>query len=157
PRPETWIQWAVGPLAPRTPPPEDLCHIFTERPVYRPDETVHVKGHLRRRERGTPSPLSFAGTVVIQGPGEQTWKRPVTLTPGGSFYTAFSETNLPTGDYSAHLEDAKKKRYGNVAFRIDAYRIPTFEAELHAPANVPLGGELQVWLTSTHYAGAKLA
>ena len=55
------------------------------------------------------------------------------LTPGGSFYTAFSETNLPTGDYSAHLEDAKKKPYGNVSFRIDAYRIPTFEVELHAP------------------------
>src|SRR5436189_48119 len=154
---ETWLQWAFEPLAARTPPPEDLCHIFTERPVYRPDETVHVKGYLRRRERGTLSPLSFAGTVVIQGPGEQSWKRPVTLTPGGSFYTAFSETNLPTGDYSAHLEDAKKKPYGNVTFRIDAYRIPTFEVELHAPDKVPLDGEFQVALTSTYYAGGKVA
>src|SRR2546426_43230 len=154
---ETWLQWAFEPLAARTPPPEDLCHIYTERPVYRPDETVHVKGYLRRRERGTLSPLSFAGTVVIQGPGEQTWKRPVMLTPGGSFYTAFSETNLPTGDYSAHLEDAKKKPYGNVTFRIDAYRIPTFEVELHAPDKVPLDGEFQVALTSTYYAGGKVA
>ncbi|HUE30641.1 MAG TPA: MG2 domain-containing protein, partial [Verrucomicrobiae bacterium] len=154
---ETWLQWAFEPLAARTPQPEDLCHIFTERPVYRPEETVHVKGYVRRRARGTLLPLSFAGTVVIQGPGEQTWKRPVTLTPGGSFYTAFSEANLPTGDYSAHLEDAKKKPYGNVTFRIDAYRIPTFEVELHAPDKVPLDGEFRVALTSTYYAGGKVA
>src|SRR5207249_2500543 len=65
--------------------------------------------------------------------------------------------NLPTGDYSAHLEDAKKKPYGNVTFRIDAYRIPTFEVELHAPDKVPLDGEFQVALTSTYYAGGKVA
>src|SRR5947208_13033330 len=119
--------------------------------------TVTETRYLRRRERGTPAPRSFTGTVVIEGPGEQSCKRPVTLTPGGSFYTAFSETNLPTGDYSAHLEDANRKAYGNVTFRIDAYRIPTFEVELHAPDKVPLDGEFQVALTSTYYAGGKVA
>jgi len=60
---ETWLQWAFEPLAARTPQPEDLCHIFTERPVYRPDETVHVKatcaaasgGRSRRSASRVPS------------------------------------------------------------------------------------------------------
>ena len=50
----TWLQWTVEPLAGRGPQPERLAHIFTERPVYRPEEDVHIKGYLRARERGTP-------------------------------------------------------------------------------------------------------
>jgi alpha-2-macroglobulin len=154
---ETWLQWAFESLGARIPQPEELCHIFTERPVYRPEETVHVKGYVRRREKGTLVPFGFAGTVVVEGPGDQSWKRPVTVTDRGSFYVAFSESNLPTGEYSAHLEDEKSRKYGNVTFRVEAYRIPTFEVELHAPDKVPLDGPFDVTLTSTYYAGGKVA
>jgi hypothetical protein len=154
---ETWLAWAFRELAPRRPAPEDVCHIFTERPVYRPEDVVHVKGWLRRRAQGRLAPRDFAGLVVIDGPGNQTWTRPVTLGPQGGFYTAFKEQNLPTGDYGAHLEDKEGRHYGHVAFRVDAYRIPTFEVELHAPDKAPLDREFEVGLTSTYYAGGKVS
>src|SRR5262249_36381138 len=38
---DTWLQWTQGPLEERATPDYDLAHIFTERPIYRPDESVH--------------------------------------------------------------------------------------------------------------------
>ena len=54
---ETWLQWTVEMLQGRGAPPRVLAHLFTDRPVYRPGEEVHIKGYLRTRADGhlTPS------------------------------------------------------------------------------------------------------
>ena len=155
---ETWLQWAFAPLANRGPQPETLCHIFTERPVYRPEEHVHIKGYLRRRESGRLSPLAIDGLLIVEGPGDLAWKYPVKLTAAGSFYHEFTEASLPTGVYHAHLEDLKREeRWGEVSFRMEAYRIPRFEVALHAPDRVPLDHDFQVSLTATYYAGGRVS
>ena len=51
----------------RGPQPEDLCHIFTERPVYRPEEEVHIKGYLRHRERGDADAAQLDGSWSSKG------------------------------------------------------------------------------------------
>lgn len=158
PMPEPWLQWAVGSLAGREPPVLTLCHIFTERPVYRPDEKVYIKGYLRQRERGHLSLLPMEGFVVVEGPGDLKWRYPVTLNAAGSFYHAFSEEKLPTGEYTAHLEEKKiGTRYGKVTFRLEAYRIPEFEVALHGPTKTPMDKEFEVSLTATYYAGGRVA
>ena len=53
---ETWLQWTVEALEGRGTPAQVLAHLFTERPVYRPEEEVHVKGYLRRRTSGRSLP-----------------------------------------------------------------------------------------------------
>jgi alpha-2-macroglobulin len=173
---ETWLQWAFAPLSGRGPQPETLCHIFTERPVYRPEDVVHIKGYLRWRDKGRLWPENWDAFVVVEGPAnqpteetdsekdaapsasaDQVWKYPVALTPEGSFYYAFSEKNLPTGKFTAHLENKQGYRCGKVAFRMEAYRIPTFEVQLHTADEVPLDREFEVKLTSSYYAGGKVA
>lgn len=153
----TWLQWTQDPLSGRAPAVETLCHIFTERPVYRPEEEVYVKGYLRHRENGKLSPVVIPGFVVVQGPGDLSWRYPVQLTAAGSFHWTFKEAKLPTGLYSAHLEDAKKNSWGHVSWRAEAYRLPTFEVQLHAPDQVPLDRQFDVSLTATYYAGGKVA
>ena len=97
-------------LAGRGPQPETLCHIFTERPVYRPEETVHIKGYLRTRDRRAARPRTrLTGKVVVEGPGDLVWRYPVTVTEAGSFYRAFDEKELPTGIYRAHFEDDERR------------------------------------------------
>jgi len=155
---DTWLQWAYLPLDERGPQPETLCHVFTERPVYRPEEEVHIKGYLRRREKGRLTPLRIDGWVVVEGPGDLAWKYPVALTADGSFYHKFAEPQLPTGVYRAHLEDKdRKERWGDVSFRMEAYRIPRFEVTLHAPDEASLDKEFEVSLTATYYAGGKVS
>lgn len=154
---QSWLQWTQQPLAGRQAEAETLCHIFTERPVYRPEETVYIKGYVRIRERGTLKPPAMSGTVVVEGPGDLVWRYPATLTAMGSFYQAFAAEKLPTGVYRARFETAKGATLGRVSFRMEAYRIPEFEVQLHAPDRTPLDREFKVGLTATYYAGGQVA
>jgi uncharacterized protein YfaS (alpha-2-macroglobulin family) len=154
---QVWLQWTQGMLAGRAPGPADLCHIFTERPVYRPEETVHIKGYVRVRDRGTLRPLAAPGTVVVEGPGNLVWRFPVIVSQLGSFYQAFAAEKLPTGVYRARFQDGQGATLGTVAFRMEAYRIPEFEVQLHTPDRTPLDREFKVALTATYYAGGQVA
>lgn len=154
----TWLQWAFEPLGGRGPQVERLCHLFTERPVYRPDEDVHIKGYLRERERGHLKPITMQGWVIVEGPGGLAWRYPVTLTAAGSFYHKFHEENLPTGTYTVHLEGQdRRERHGGASFQIEAYRVPRFEIALHGPEQASLDKAFEVSLTATYYAGGKVS
>jgi hypothetical protein len=163
PRRENWLGWTQQEnLGGRGPLPEALCHIFTERPVYRPEETVHIKGYLRRRAGGHLKEITDPGLVVVNGPGGLVWRLPVTVTAEGSFYHAFKQAKLPTGVYTATFESTggadtfAGQTYGRVSFRMEAYRLPKFEVLLHAADVVPLDREFKVGLTATYYAGGRV-
>ena len=154
---ENWLDWAFQPLLARGAQAETLCHLFTERPVYRPEDEVHLKGYLRERVKGTLHPLPAEdGTIVVEGPGDLVFRLPVSVSASGSFYHLFKEKNLPTGVYNAHYEDGHKRPFGHVSFRMEAYRIPEFEVDLHGPDQAALDREFQVSLTATYYAGGKV-
>jgi uncharacterized protein YfaS (alpha-2-macroglobulin family) len=153
----TWLQWAFESLASRGAQPEHPCHIFTERPVYRPEEEVHIKGYLRLREGGRLTPISMPGWLIVEGPGDLSWKYAMTVGKNGSFYHKFKEADLPIGTYRAHLENEKRdRRFGRVSFRIEAYRIPRFEVALHGPDRAKLDASFEVSLTATYYAGGRV-
>ncbi|MBI3785090.1 MAG: alpha-2-macroglobulin [Deltaproteobacteria bacterium] len=156
---DRWLQWAFEPLATRGEHVQDLCHIFTERPVYRPEDEVHIKGYTRQRYKGTLRPSTFPADVIVQGPGgeDQVWTLPIAITERGSFYAKFAEANLPTGEFQAFLQPQHGERCGPVKFRMEAYRIPDFEIQLHSPDRVPLDREFDVKLTASYYAGGKVA
>jgi uncharacterized protein YfaS (alpha-2-macroglobulin family) len=162
PRRESWLGWTQQDLGSRVPAPEVLCHLFTERPVYRPEETVHIKGYLRRRAGGHLKQITDPGLVVVDGPGGLVWRLPVKVTAEGSFYQAFKQAKLPTGAYTATFESSggADTRPGNtcgmVWFRMEAYRLPKFEVLLHAADVVPLDREFKVGLTAAYYAGGRV-
>lgn len=155
---ETWLDWAFEVLEGRGPMAETLCHLFTERPVYRPEEEVHFKGYLRERVAGRLHPLPAGEwTLVVTGPGDMVWRFPVAVSEGGSFYRLFKEKNLPTGVYDAHLEDKRERRFGRMSFRMEAYRLPEFEVDLHGPDRTALDKAFEVSLTATYYAGGRVS
>jgi uncharacterized protein YfaS (alpha-2-macroglobulin family) len=157
PSQETWLQWAFEELDERGPQAETLCHIFTERPLYRPEEEVYIKGYVRRRSRGQLAIVPGAGSVVVRGPGDLEWRYPATLTPAGSFFQKFAAEKLPTGEYAARFEDAAGVSLAEVSFRVESYRLPTFEVRLGAPDAVPLDRDFTVGLAATYYAGGRVA
>jgi uncharacterized protein YfaS (alpha-2-macroglobulin family) len=154
---EGWLQWTQESLDDRVPRPETLAHLFTERPVYRPDDEVHIKGYLRRRDKGHLEIVPGSAWLVVEGPGDLAWKYPVEMSAAGSFYHKFKEKDLPTGTYHAHLEDTKRENHwGRATFSIEAYRIPTFEVNLQGPDQAPLDRAFDVSLTASYYAGGKV-
>lgn len=155
-----WLQWAVtSHVGQRGDQPKTLCHLFTERPVYRPEEQVHIKGYLRKRHEGALTKIrSMEGLMIeVRGSGDLSWRLPVTLTDAGSVYQTFREEGLPTGVYTATLMTKRRGRLCSVNFRMEAYRIPKFEVQLHGPSSAPLDRPFEVKMTASYYAGGPVA
>jgi uncharacterized protein YfaS (alpha-2-macroglobulin family) len=152
-----WLQWTVEPVEDRKEVPQTLCHVFTERPIYRPDEPVHIKGFVRQHEGGRLSVKPASGTVVITGPDDEEWRLPVTLSKSGSFYQKFDKPTDATGDYKVRYESADQQSCGDFPFKKEAYRLPTFEVLLDGPEKTPLDSEFDVSATARYFAGGLLA
>src|SRR5581483_12372097 len=84
--------------------PRTLCHVFTERPIYRPEEPVHIKGYVRSYRGGTLSYATRGGTLVVTGPSKQEWTIPLKLDESGNFYHKFDAETPATGDYKVSFK-----------------------------------------------------
>lgn len=136
--------------------------ICSERPVYRPEDTVHVKGYVRDIHLGLISvPSSGEGRISITGPSES-WEYNVDMSKYGSFNFDFFEEERPTGVYNFSLQfSSNPQKYGyttiaNSSFRIDAYRVPKFEVKLHSKDIVPNDKPFTVKSVASYYAGGKV-
>ena len=79
-KPESpWLSWTTNPAVDRSEAPRALCHVFTERPIYRPEEPVHIKGYVRTYRGGALSYATRGGTLIVTGPSKQEWLIPVKL------------------------------------------------------------------------------
>jgi alpha-2-macroglobulin len=157
-RPETpWLQWTTRDLAPRQEKPVTLCHVFTERPIYRPEEPILIAGMIRRGYQGGLSYATGSGEVVIKAPGDQEWRLPVTLDEIGGFHVKFAEKTEPTGDYSIQYQPKDGEPCGAITVKKEAYRLPTFEVVLNGPATAPLDAPFHVDLLARFFAGGMLS
>lgn len=157
---DTWLQWTQAALTDRSEPDRDLVHIFTERPIYRPEEPVHIKGFLRHYSAGNLTRYSGKATLIITGPDKTEWRRDVTVNENGSFYDLFDEKTEATGDYSVKLEvpaPGGVETIGGMTFKKDAYRLPTFEVQLTGPDQTGSDKPFQIKLAATYYAGGVVA
>jgi uncharacterized protein YfaS (alpha-2-macroglobulin family) len=158
---DTWLQWTQEDLGNRAEPDRDLVHIFTERPIYRPEEPVHIKGYIRHYSDGTLAFGRYKATIVITAPDNTEWRRDVKVGENGSFYDLFEEKTTATGIYKITLElqspDGPKQTLGSVSFKKEAYRLPTFEVHLSGADKTASDQPFQVKLAATYYAGGVVA
>lgn len=153
---ETWLQWTGRSLADRAQPDADLVHLFTDRPIYRPEEPVHIKGYLRHYADGVLSLEQPKAVLVVTGPDDSQWRHDVTIDAQGGFYDLFKEKTAATGDYKVTLElqteDGPAQR-GALTFKKEAYRLPTFEVRLSGAEKTASDKPFTVKLAATYYAG----
>ena len=153
-----WLDWLRRDPRQLKDKPVQKAHIFTERPVYRPEEPVHIKGYVRSRDRGV---LKYGGdrsrSLVVEGPGDKKWTYPLTFTTSGSFYYKFDEEELPTGYYQASIfDDIEQEHLAVVSFEKESYRIPRFEVQLFGPDTVPTDRAFTLTMTADYYAGGRV-
>lgn len=143
---------------------EAKAFLFSERPVYKPEDTVYIKGFVRDWKEGN---LLIPDTrrdfqVTVKGPGGREWEFPVKISPFGSFNLEFKDKELPTGYYSAVLS-GQSDGFGSMSvlatvyFQMEAYRIPTFEVKIQTRDRYPMDKPFKVTLTADYYAGGRVA
>jgi uncharacterized protein YfaS (alpha-2-macroglobulin family) len=155
-----WLSWVTNAnLDSRHPAPQILCHIFTERPIYRPDDPVHVKAFIRRLADGllTPGGQGRKVQLVITGPDQNaSWQYNVKPDAGGNLHYLFNDKTTDTGMYQAEL-DVDGNACARVNFIKDAYRLPRFQISMNGPDRIALDKPASIGMTAIYYAGGPAA
>ncbi|MYI86473.1 MAG: hypothetical protein F4081_06740 [Dehalococcoidia bacterium] len=124
--------------------PSTKGHLYSDRPIYRPGETVFLKGVVRDEDDASYS-LPGADqtyTVTIRDASyEQLPEMTVGLSELGTFAI---EVNLrddaPTGSYWVSLRD-DDGFIVSTRFRVSAFRVPEFEVEVEAEGTDFVAGD----------------
>lgn len=134
-------------------------YIYTDKPVYRPGHTVHLKGVLRWRERGTLRVLDASDVEVrITDPNNKVIfreRRPVD--EYGSVHVAFP---IPAGAALGHYCVTIQRGDHNEmhAFEVQEYRKPEFEVIVSPGSRFVLQGEkAKIVVRARYYFGQPVA
>lgn len=163
----SWLRW-LGQAPP--PPATDklVGFIFTERPIYRPGETVYFKGWLRKRVSGA---LGAPGTLEdgaaekefgLEAEGPDGVSRPLKLsfTELFGFSGELADKDPPSGRWALRLYQRQGTGRAVIAtrgFQVEAYRIPAFELRLSGPKLARLDGPFTVKASAKFYAGGNVS
>ena len=157
-KPDTaWLSWTTSDVSDRRPAARTLCYVFTERPIYRPEEPILIAGMIRRYDHGSLAYATGGGEVLVSGPGDQQWHLPATLDELGGFHLKFDQKTDATGDYSIQYQPKDGEPCGAVTVKKEAYRLPTFEVVLNGPQRTPLDAPFSVDLIARFFAGGLLS
>ncbi|MCA3011799.1 MAG: hypothetical protein INH41_05290, partial [Myxococcaceae bacterium] len=76
----------------------------------------------------------------------------------GAFSGTFQESGVPTGEYEARLsEGAPNAVVARRSFRVEAYRVPTFEVQLSGAPRVRNDGPFKVKAVARYFAGGNVS
>ncbi|MDX1616307.1 MAG: Ig-like domain-containing protein, partial [Candidatus Promineifilaceae bacterium] len=137
--------------------PDQYIYLYTDRPIYRPGDTVHFKGILRDTNYGR-YPLPTDETVSL---------RMMFLNEYSEVDFSFSATADENGEFSGEYEipdDASLGNYqlyysnGDVfterTFTVAEYRAPDFQVAVTAPETDQLRGQAgEVTVEATYFFG----
>ncbi|RQW84508.1 MAG: hypothetical protein EHM79_13735 [Geobacter sp.] len=131
-------------------------YLYTERPAYRPGQTVNFKGVLRKM---VGEGYALTGTVKVRvtvtDSGEQTlMEKEYPVSSAGSFNgDLVLPAQPPLGDYFVRAEVGNQSFQSS--FKVLEYRKPEFEVTVSAGKKFHVGGDpVPVALKARYYFGA---
>ena len=151
-----WLRLVSSGTNDVAPKPKNICHVFTERPVYKPEDPVFISAYLRSYLHGKYEKFRGEAIIDVSGPGGLNWRYTESISAFGSVHKKFTEPKLPTGHYSVKIS-VNKTHCASVNFRKEDFRLPKFELNLNAPTETALDKPFDVNLYAKYYAGGKVS
>jgi alpha-2-macroglobulin len=136
-----------------------FTYLYTDRPIYRPGDTVYYKGIVRQPNFGRFSlPTMREGTLRIEpayyyGEGGLSESFPVTFDSDGVFYGEYVlPPDAPLGTLNLFLEGTEWETYRSIS--VAEYRAPEYLINLTPEKDEALRGEqVQVLLEANYFFG----
>ena len=144
-------------------PAEATAYIYTDRPLYRPDQPVYFKGIVRMDndlEYLLPPQENQEVEVIISSYEEEIYKEKLPLSDYGSFDGEIMlDSGAALGAYSIQARfPGSKTIIGSVNFTVAEYRKPEFIVDVSAsPADVLVGETFTGTVSAQYYSGGALA
>lgn len=146
-------------------PERSLAYPITDRPVYRPGQTVKYRIWLReatyREDRKLKNYAGKKFSVVIADPqGKEIRNETVTTDEAGSISGELQlDGRAALGAYTLSLTHPPSwDIHGSVSFRVEEYKKPEFEVKVDVPdAPVKLGETVTAKIRAEYYFGGPVA
>ncbi|MGZ6060081.1 MAG: alpha-2-macroglobulin family protein, partial [Myxococcaceae bacterium] len=127
--------------------PQSMGFATSERGIYRPGDTVDIKGMLRYRRLGvitTPVNGTRADVSVTDARGKEIWSRSIPLSDFGTFSAEVPiDAAAPLGTYSVRVvaEVTSDRISTGTSFRVEEYRPPQFKVDVTTASSEALSGQ----------------
>lgn len=140
---------------------EHLAYVLTDRPLYKPGETVGFKVFLRSREDGpsVPVPNTLLTLYVRDASGRELAKPQLrTNALGTANYTLNLAANTQLGAYSMWITaDGLSLNQSSGSFRVEEYKPPEYTVSV-SPVNKPAPGDpLKFKVAASFFFGGPVA
>jgi hypothetical protein len=134
-------------------------YIYTDRPVYRPEQKVYFKGILRRLgEGGYEIPASRTLNVSIADQeGTEIFNKDLPLSSRGTFKGDVElPPEAPLGYYEISASIGESRANGS--FEVAEYKKPEFKVSVSTPRNfVPVGEKTKFTVEAKYFFGSPVA
>src|SRR5581483_809459 len=137
-------------------------YAFTDRPAYRPDETVHWKALVRVRNNDGPwvTPAKQILDYDITDPrGQKVASGTATLNEYGSYWADLKLTpQMALGRYTITFHDRNGAARGYAAlFSLEEYKLPEYVVSVSIPNQYRLGDTVEAAVDARYYFGGPVA
>ncbi len=142
-----------------------IGNVTTDRPIYRPNHTVHIRGAVRRLEHEQYTLLEPDENVwleVLDPQDNSVFSAAVPLSEFGTFNTSIMlDSTASPGIYTISVLDEQKEIWQQISqgsFTVAEYRKPAFELEL-TPENSDIvqGEPLNIAIAAKYFSGGAVA
>lgn len=132
-------------------PPGPRAYLYTDRPIYRPGQTVHYRAVVRQSYNGRYAlpEMDEVQVAVLDGAGRELETQTLPVSPWG---TAHGEFEIPSGsDPGIYRLDTG---IGDVPFTVAEYRKPEIDLEVElSPEIVQAGQDLEARVLARYFTG----
>ncbi len=137
-------------------------YLYTDRPIYRPGQTVYFKGIVRADDDANytiPADLRTLTVRVDDPQGKELYNERLPLSDMG---TLFGELTLdeaaPLGTYYIQMQEPELDFYTSASFTLAEYRKPEFQVAVTTDRDAYLNGEtIRAAVEASYYFGGAVA
>jgi hypothetical protein len=134
----------------------EKAFLYTDRPVYRPGHTVHIKGFVRKELNDTLLlPDEKTETLAVTGPDNKTvLKQDVPVSAHGTVTADLTlEGDAALGYYTINLNG----QIGSGSFYVEEYKKPEYQVTVNATPRVLEGNSITAIIQARYFFGEPVA